>query len=57
MFYDIKKHKYLSNIDSTTINSEILQKECLILPSFPELTKSQINFICNKIKNFIKQNL
>jgi dTDP-4-amino-4,6-dideoxygalactose transaminase len=54
MFYDIKKHTHLKNIKSNTCNAETLQNQCLILPSFPELTKSQIKFITNKIKNFLK---
>jgi len=54
MFYDIKKHSYLSNIDCETKNAKILQSQCIILPSFPNLTKSQINFICDKIIKIIK---
>ena len=53
MFYNINKHEYLSDIYNETKNSETLQNQCLILPSFPELTKGQINFICEKIKKFI----
>lgn len=52
MFYDIKKHKHLSNINCETKNAEILQSQCIILPSYPTLTKSQINFITNAIKNY-----
>lgn len=53
MFYDISKHKHLNHIVSKNTNSEILQSQCLILPSFPELTKSQIIYICTKIKNYL----
>lgn len=53
MFYEINKHKHLSHIFSENTNSKILQSQCLILPSFPELTKSQITFICTKIKNYL----
>jgi perosamine synthetase len=52
MFYDIKKHLYLSNIECETKNAEILQSQCIILPSFPNLTKSQINFISDAIKKY-----
>ncbi len=53
MFYDINNHKFLSNIKNISVNSEILQKQCLILPSFPELTKGQIVYVCEKIKKFL----
>jgi perosamine synthetase len=53
MFYSINKHPYLNNIECDTTNADILQSQCIILPSYPELTKSQINFICSKIKKFI----
>jgi dTDP-4-amino-4,6-dideoxygalactose transaminase len=53
MFYDINKHQFLSNIKNNSTNSEILQRQCLILPSYPELTKGQIIYVCEKIKKFI----
>jgi dTDP-4-amino-4,6-dideoxygalactose transaminase len=55
MFYDINKHDYLSKIKCETKNSELLQTQCLIFPSYPGLTNSQINYISSKIKKFIKQ--
>jgi perosamine synthetase len=54
MFYDITKHDYLSNHKCQITNAEKLQEQCIILPSFPELTKSQIIYITNKIKSFFK---
>ena len=57
MFYDINSHSYLSEIKNDTTNAKILQSQCIILPSYPELTKSQITYICNKIKFFIDKNL
>lgn len=56
MFYSIRNHPYLSHFKTETKNADILQSQCLILPSFPELTKSQILFITNKIKSFLKNN-
>lgn len=53
MFYDINKHLFLSEIKNESINSETLQRQCLILPSYPELTKGQINYVCEKIKKFL----
>ena len=55
MFYDINSHHYLSDIKTDTTNAKILQTQCIILPSYPELTKSQITYICNKIKFFIEK--
>jgi perosamine synthetase len=55
MFYSINKHPYLSHIKCDTTNADILQTQCLILPSYPELTKSQIVFICDKIKTFLNK--
>lgn len=54
MFYDITQHNYLSHISCKTTNAQMLHNQCLILPSYPELTKSQVTFICGKIKNFYK---
>lgn len=54
MFYDIKKHYYLKNTKCETKNAELLQSQCIILPSFPNLTKSQINFICDKIIKIVE---
>jgi perosamine synthetase len=55
MFYDINKHAHLSHLDCETNNAQLLQSQCLILPSYPELTNSQIMFICDKIKRFLKK--
>lgn len=57
MFYSINKHPYLKDIKCETINADLLQAQCLILPSYPELTKSQITFICNKIKTFLSKTI
>jgi perosamine synthetase len=53
MFYDINSHKHLSEIQCETKNAKILNSQCIILPSFPDLSKSQIEFICNKIKKYL----
>jgi dTDP-4-amino-4,6-dideoxygalactose transaminase len=51
----MKKHEYLSNIPNDDSNSVILNEQCLILPSFPELTNGQIDFICDKIIKYVKK--
>jgi dTDP-4-amino-4,6-dideoxygalactose transaminase len=53
MFYEIKKHKYISHIPNKDYNSCILNKQCIILPSYPQLTNGQVNFISDKILKFI----
>lgn len=35
--------------------TEKLADECLSLPMFPDLTDEQINYVCDKIKEFFKQ--
>jgi perosamine synthetase len=49
MFYEMNKHKYLSHIENEDYVAKKLSDQCLILPSFPQLTESQIDFIGNKI--------
>jgi perosamine synthetase len=55
MFYEMKKHKYLSHISNEDSNSTKLSEQCVILPSYPELTNSQIDYISDKIIKFIKK--
>lgn len=55
IFYPINKHSHLSNIESEIKNAEILESQCIILPSFPELTKNQISLICDKIKFYLNK--
>ena len=55
MFYDIHQHEYLKSIKClSNKNSNILQNQCLIVPSYPTLSESQISFICDKIIYFLK---
>ncbi|MBK9332830.1 MAG: DegT/DnrJ/EryC1/StrS family aminotransferase [Ignavibacteria bacterium] len=35
-------------------NSETLANECLSLPMFPDISDEQINYVCDKIKHFLK---
>ncbi len=58
MFYSIMNHNHLKtneNVKSCIdINANILQKECFILPSFPDLTENEVNYIICKVNNFVK---
>jgi perosamine synthetase len=49
MFYEMNRHRYLMGIENKDRVAKQLSDQCLILPSFPQLTESQINFIGNKI--------
>jgi perosamine synthetase len=53
MFYEMNKHDYLSHIPNEDIIARKLNEQCLILPSFPQLTESQVNFIGDKILKYI----
>jgi perosamine synthetase len=53
MFFPITKHKHLMGLECSVKVAELLNSQCLILPSFPNLNKSQITFISEKIKTFL----
>ena len=55
MFYEMKKHDYLSHIENQDSVAKQLNDQCLILPSFPQLTESQVTFIGDKILKYIKK--
>ena len=57
MFYSIKNHDYLKYIKCNTNISDKLQGEVIILPSFPDLTDSQIDYISDKLIFFIENKL
>jgi perosamine synthetase len=53
-FYPYYYHEHLKLIESEEdINSEILSKQCLILPSHPNLTIEEIKYIIDKVMDFI----
>ena len=54
MFYPINAHAHLAHITGNMNVATQLNHQCLMLPSFPELTKGQIRWICNSIKKFLK---
>ena len=55
MFYEMKKHQYISHIPNHDDNSVKLNEQCIILPSYPQLTDSQVDFIGNKILKYLKK--
>ena len=55
-FYPIYYHYHLQNISRYYDPiSEILSDECFMIPSYPELTKSDQKYIINTIKNYCKE--
>lgn len=56
MFYSISDHNHLNNNPNIKINSEInsrlLNKECFILPSYPDLTFKEIDYIIDRLKEY-----
>jgi len=50
MFYPITSHRHLNHIETKITKAAFLQQQCLILPSYPDITNDQISFICKKIK-------
>jgi perosamine synthetase len=59
MFYAINKHKYLQTNYCINygkcVNAELLNKECVILPSYPELTKEEQNYVIHITNEYIKE--
>ena len=57
MFYPMSTHKHLKKYawgrDETV--AKILSKECLILPSYPDLTKEEQKYIINCINEFTNE--
>lgn len=57
MFYDITSHKHLRNNPDIYINevdnAKLLQKECIILPSFPELKKEEQKYIIDVLEEYL----
>jgi len=54
MFYPIDAHAHLAHVKGDHTIATQLNHQVLMLPSFPELTKGQVTWICNAIKKFLK---
>ena len=55
MFYNINTHDHLKDIESINTNADLLMSQVIILPSYPDLSESQIDFICDLIKDFFRK--
>ncbi len=58
-FYDIHRHSHLQSINHPFESSfsKSITDHCILLPSFPELTKEQQDTICDQLKYFINNPL
>ena len=54
LFYPINRHDHLSHIKCKVDIANILNNECLILPSYPELREVEIEYIADCVKEYIK---
>lgn len=58
MFYPIQSHEYLRNNPNVSWrycpNADLLNQECFILPSYPELTAQEQKHILTTLNNFVK---
>jgi len=58
MFYPIIAHKHLAHHEGITYvntdTSELLNKECFVLPSYPELTQDEVNYIVVCVNEYVK---
>jgi perosamine synthetase len=56
MFYPASSHSYLKKYDQIQFgsenNSKILNKECLLLPSYPSLAKEEVEHIIKTVKRY-----
>lgn len=54
LFYPVNRHDHLKKIKCETKNSTLLNKECVILPSYPDLREVEIEYITDCVKKYIK---
>jgi len=54
MFRPLSHHKHLGSIKTSGETAELLFKECFILPSFPELTKEQLERVVCAVDEYAR---
>lgn len=54
MFYPSSKHPYMKHLfpDSLQTRAKVLNRECIMLPSYPELEKKEVEHIIEAVKDF-----
>ena len=55
MFFPITKHLQFKNLKCDTFNAELLNKECIVLPSYPELSDIELFKIIEVLKLYINK--
>jgi perosamine synthetase len=59
MFYSILTHSHLKNhpniSSANCTKADLLNKECFILPSYPELTKEEQQYIIDEVNEYVRQ--
>ena len=53
-FYPINAHKHLETIENNDNTSYVLNKEIIMIPSSPNITYEEQEYIVNKIKSFVE---
>ena len=57
MFYPIEKHTHLANIKRCADDlPELIQRECVMLPSSPSLTYDEQEYIIDNLRKYIEMN-
>ena len=54
MFYPIDRHAHLIRFKGAHAVANQLNHQCLLLPSFPEMTRGQVLNVSRKIKDFLR---
>jgi perosamine synthetase len=59
MFYPITNHNHIKNnpnvIIDKCVNARLLNKQCFILPSFPEMSNDEQKHVINTLLSFLKE--
>lgn len=55
VFPPITYHPFLDYISCNTTFASIIYKECILLPSFVDITKEEQNYIVKVVKNYLKE--
>lgn len=56
MFYEMNRHNHLRHIENDDKNAITLSGQCLILPSYPQLTDGQVDYVTERILKHVKSN-
>jgi len=55
-FYSSKKHDHLKNIEIIGgYNADVLSESCVLIPSYPELKKKEMDYIIKSVEELVKK--